>query len=825
MKKLLSLFLVIAVVFSVSTSTVLINADEDSENAVNQGISGEQTSVSEQLEQLAQEYTDRFIVKYNGDIEEAVEYACDESNKAKQQEIETIKSSNEEEFLKISENNEEIAVSKSVRDLIYKKNTGDISTFSDESVYEIDQEKSVIKLSEKVDPEIFTEKIYEKASGKIEYIQPDLKLELSDIDETSKDKAEENENTELNNSTETLLEDEIIKEDNQKENKETEDISVDLEVVENQAEISETESPVPETTETSVPEDVESKAENIESETEENEEIDTKLYDDLQNDIQSGWQVTKGAGVKIAVIDSKVDITHQDLSSHVVNGFNIINNTELTYEENQIGQYYHGTHVTGIISSTVPEAEIIPIAAFENGQAYTSDLIKAIEYAKEQGATIVNCSWGSADNNQALREAMENSDLLFVCAAGNSRTNLDEKPVYPASFDIENVISVTSLNEDMGFSYYSNYGNSVDIAMYGRNVRSTLPGGEYGEQSGTSMSAAYVTAGAAMAESNGVQNIKETLLNTAVKLSNLQDKVNNQRKLSYSNLGNNVISDKIIEISPKDDFDVNGYQRTPEENWELFSSLKTVQVEAGGNNTAFIKSDGSLWMAGDNTYGQLGNGTYENSAVPVQVIGLTDITQVAVGERHCIALNSRGYAYLWGYNGYNAVSFSDNRKISLPVMHTLSNITYVEAGSLTSFVIQESKGIYAQGDNSYGQLGNGTRDTLAILTHMQNSDGAYIVKSYNKHTFFIIGATVFACGANDHNVLGLLNADTTLTPEPVSKNTNIDTGYNHAVAIDETGMITAWGTNDWGQCGKGIDGKGYIDIYNAKDVKAAKNIV
>lgn len=500
-------------------------------------------------------------------------------------------------------------VSKSARDLICKENSGDISTFSDEPVYEIDQEKSVIKLSEKVDPETFTEKIYEKASGKIEYIQPDYKLELSDIDETSNDRVEEDKNIDSNDSDKTLLEDELNKEDIQNENKETEDISVDLEVVENQAETSETESPVPETTETSVPEDVESEI----TETEESEEIDTETSDDLQNDIQSGWRVTKGAGVKIAVIDSKVDITHQDLSSHVVNGFNIVNNTELTYEENQIGQYYHGTHVTGIISSTVPEAEIIPIAAFENGQAYTSDLIKAIEYAKEQGVTIVNCSWGSADNNQALREAMENSDLLFVCAAGNSRTNVDETPVYPASFDIENVISVTSLNEDMGFSYYSNYGASVDIAMYGRNVRSTLPGGEYGEQSGTSMSAAYVTAGAAMAESNGVQNIKETLLNTAVKLSNLQDKVNNQRKLSYSTLVNNVISDERIEISPKEDFDVNGYQRTPEENWELFSSLKTVQVEAGGNNTAFIKSDGSLWMAGDNTYGQFGNGSTVSS--------------------------------------------------------------------------------------------------------------------------------------------------------------------------------------------------------------------
>lgn len=76
---------------------------------------------------------------------------------------------------------------------------------------------------------------------------------------------------------------------------------------------------------------------------------------------------------------------------------------------------------------------------------------------------------------------------------------------------------------------------------------------------------------------------------------------------------------------------------------------------------------------------------------------------------------------------------------------------------------------------------------------MENSNGADIVKSYNKHTFFINVVTVFACGANDHNVLGLSYAGTTLTPEPVSISIDIDTGYNHAVAIDETGMITAWG--------------------------------
>jgi subtilisin family serine protease len=63
------------------------------------------------------------------------------------------------------------------------------------------------------------------------------------------------------------------------------------------------------------------------------------------------------------------------------------------------------------------------------------------------GVKIVNCSWGSNKDNPALEDAISNSDMLFVCAAGNGQSDLDVNPVYPASYDLDNVISVASMSQ------------------------------------------------------------------------------------------------------------------------------------------------------------------------------------------------------------------------------------------------------------------------------------------------------------------------------------------------------------------------------------------
>lgn len=777
-------------------------------------------TIKTEIENLTEEYTYKYIVKKTNNriSDRAIDKAYSAAKDDKVQEINELKQTNEEEFARLDLDNSlednKIEISEDARNIL--KSIDDTEAYNNDiNVQDLSEDIVVLELPESVKADIFVEKFLSETKGDIEYIQPDYKLEISDFDENSAEKDDLNLNIEENKS------------DNAQE-----DIIVDIEIVgegESNNDLSninqdnsststhELSTANPETSEMTDNTDITATQEPVTTIS-----PDMDVVNVLQDDIQSAWQITKGSNVRIAVIDSKMDVTHPDLSSHITNGFDVLTNSELIYNEEIKGQYYHGTHVTGIIASTVPDAEIIPITAFNDGQAYTSDLIKAIEYAKEQGADIVNCSWGSTDDNPALKEAMQDSGMLFVCAAGNNRMNVDETAIYPACFDIDNVISVTSLNQDLGFSYYSNHGESVDIAMYGRNVNSTLPGGEYGEQSGTSMAAAYVTAGAAMLKSvNSEVNIKDTVIDTAVSLSNLENKVRDGKKLCYANLVHNIINDNVIEISPEDDFDVNGYERTPAENWELFSSLKVVDVEAGGNNTAFIMSDGSLWMTGDNTYGQLGNGTYERSNVPTRVIGLNNIVQVAVGENHCIALDGYGYAYVWGNNEYHAVSSSNDSYIAIPVIHTMSEITYIEAGSQTTFVIKRHASVYGQGQNNYGQLGNGTKNTALTPTKVNNVVNANIVKSYGKHSFFIDIDTVFSCGSNDNNVLNSVDK-TVLTPLPVCKAGKIDTGKNHAVIIDEIGTVQSWGTNEWGQCGTGLNGDNLVEIYNAVDIKCGK---
>ena len=163
----------------------------------------------------------------------------------------------------------------------------------------------------------------------------------------------------------------------------------------------------------------------------------------------------------IAVLDTAVDPTHPAYSSY------LHPETPDVYDPSNPLAYAHGTHVAGAIANEASlynaNIQILALPVFSDGYAYTSDIIIAIETAELMGASIVNCSFGNSSFNQALFEAMEASSMLFICAAGNGREDLELKPVYPACFELGNVLSVGSVNNDLGFSYYSNY-NQVDMA-------------------------------------------------------------------------------------------------------------------------------------------------------------------------------------------------------------------------------------------------------------------------------------------------------------------------------------------------------------------------
>jgi subtilisin family serine protease len=150
--------------------------------------------------------------------------------------------------------------------------------------------------------------------------------------------------------------------------------------------------------------------------------------------------------VIVAIIDTGIYSSHPMLNGFMVEGWNFTNNTNITYDPSFPSASAHGTHVAGIIAQVAHEAgadiQILPLQVFDNGIAYTSDILAAIEYALEQGASIINCSFGSIHENPALFDAISSADALFICAVGNNRRDLDVTPSFPASYRLPNLISV-----------------------------------------------------------------------------------------------------------------------------------------------------------------------------------------------------------------------------------------------------------------------------------------------------------------------------------------------------------------------------------------------
>lgn len=199
----------------------------------------------------------------------------------------------------------------------------------------------------------------------------------------------------------------------------------------------------------------------------------------------------------------------------------------------------HGTHVAGIIASVLRGGNLFNVSAApvpvklmplkihggEKSSGSVANAIKAIKYAVMMDADVFNISWGSSASTASittLEQAILESDLLFICAAGNTGSDNDLTPVYPASFRFDNVISVSFVNSYGFLTVKSNYGvNSVDIAAPGTDIYSTVIG-DYAYMSGSSMAVPYVSALAALIYSSNNNlypaTVRALLLSTAAPL-------------------------------------------------------------------------------------------------------------------------------------------------------------------------------------------------------------------------------------------------------------------------------------------------------------------
>jgi len=516
------------------------------------------------------------------------------------------------------------------------------------------------------------------------------------------------------------------------------------------------------------------------------------------------------ASITVAVIDTGVDPNHTAYASY------LHPLTPNVYDSSNPLAFAHGTHIAGIIAGEAYQygvnIQILVLPVFSQGYAYTSDILAAIETAELLGASVVNCSFGNASYNQALYEAMETSSMLFVCATGNGREDLQLKPVYPACFGLDNVISVGSVNADMGYSYFSNY-NGVDIAAIGREVTSAIPGGGYGSMTGTSMAAARVTGATAVILANNntlnSNDLATRILYSADKYTHLYNKVTSGRYLNTDNALAGI-QGSTLTVQYEDDFDVHGYAPTPEENFELFSSLTVVQVAAGLSHTLALMSDGTVWAWGNNNYGQLGNGITSYSELLVQVVGLNNITAIAAGESHNLALKTDGTVWAWGYNNWGQLGngVASYYPIPTPIQVSgLTNVTAITAGHYHSLAVKSEGTVWAWGWNGYLQLGGSTTGTCTTPVQVNGlADIISVAAGYGHSIALKSNGTAWAWGRGDFGQLGRGSTYDSGTPMQISNLSgvvSIVAGLEHSLAVKSDGTVWAWGSNSYGQIGDG----------------------
>jgi thermitase len=209
------------------------------------------------------------------------------------------------------------------------------------------------------------------------------------------------------------------------------------------------------------------------------------------------WQITAGSqDVLIAVLDTGIDMQHEDLADKVVASMNF------TSSPTTADLCGHGTHIAGTIAANannslgiagvVPNCRLINVKVVnDDGICDSSKVAKGIVWAANNGAKVINLSLTFNEPDKALEDAVNyawGKGVIIVAAAGNDGGSA---PSYPACY--ENCLAVTATNSDDLLIQLAQYGDWVDVATPGANIYSTLPGNGYGYKSGTSMATAFAS--------------------------------------------------------------------------------------------------------------------------------------------------------------------------------------------------------------------------------------------------------------------------------------------------------------------------------------------
>ena len=267
---------------------------------------------------------------------------------------------------------------------------------------------------------------------------------------------------------------------------------------------------------------------------------------------------SRGRGVVVADLNSKVDVRHPALIGHLTTGYDfvaakpnnysvsnassasylnqssssfmdqssssfmdgsdasILNQSSSSFMDSNPA-YGHGTLCAGIIAAVAPDSMIMPLRIFDdNGSADLFVIAKAIRYATDHGAQVINLSLGTLQNSQAIKNSIsyaQGKNVIVVASAGNNNTT---SPQYPAAYSGVITTAATDLQDKK--ASFSNYGSAVFVDAPGVNIFSTYPNGYYSMVSGTSYSAPIIAGTAALIRAQQASNVANDIAAGAINI-------------------------------------------------------------------------------------------------------------------------------------------------------------------------------------------------------------------------------------------------------------------------------------------------------------------
>jgi alpha-tubulin suppressor-like RCC1 family protein len=235
------------------------------------------------------------------------------------------------------------------------------------------------------------------------------------------------------------------------------------------------------------------------------------------------------------------------------------------------------------------------------------------------------------------------------------------------------------------------------------------------------------------------------------------------------------------------------------------------RLATGAAHACAILNDGTVRCWGNNTSGQVGDGTTITRSSPINVVGLADIEAVAAGDGHTCAMTTGGAVLCWGDNNSGQLGDNSNRRRASPtaVVGLSAGVVAIAAGSAHTCALTNAGAVRCWGSNRFGQLGNNSTENWGVPSAVIGlSSGVVGITAGNDHSCALTLAGAVLCwGVNDDSELGDNSTVMRLSPVAVaglsSGIVRVSSQRDNTCGVRNDGAVLCWGANGWGQLGDG----------------------